>query len=367
MRSTGIDAIWAGAVSNAPIRLVYREEPARVAERARPGLVVAQRYELDFPLAASTLCTSSLSTLWHAREIRRGHPVTLQLLEPAIAEDPEILAAFFEEARAAAAIVHPNVAQIVDSGVDSGVPFLALDRLEGESLSRRLHARGRLSPAEVARIFEDVALGLEAIHGWGLVHRRLDPAHLFLASQARTSAARTRDGGEETAKVLFGIDSNLAEGLSLLRQLSNHISQHSVSQRSVSQRSASQRSPSQQPWQDRSWEQELEESLSAPPDTTAYQSPEQLLGHAPVDQRSDLWSLAVIAFEALTGAPAFDGPSHGDRLIQICSGSPSEVPAHVSLPAGFAAWFRKGVCRASSGRFGSVREMAASLSDVLAS
>jgi len=200
-------------------------------------------------------------------------------------------------------------------------------------------------------MFGDVALGLEAMHGWGLVHRRLDPGHLFLTPQHLKSdlmsGARARGGAGETAKLLFGIDGNLAEGLSLLRQLSDHISR--------------------QARQDGGWELELEASRLAPPDTTAYQSPEQLLGHAPVDERSDLWSLAVIAFEALTGTPAFDGPSQGDRLIQICSGSPNEVPAHVPLPAGFAPWFRKGVSRLSSGRFGSVREMAESLSDVLES
>ena len=350
MRSTGIDAIWAGAVASAPIRLVYRGEPACLDERARRGLVVAQRYELDYPLGVPTP-----GTLWHARDLRRGGPVTLQLLDPAIGEDPEILAVFCDEARAAAAIVHPNVAQIIDSGVDAGVPFLALDRLDGENLASRLHARGRLAPAEVAQIFSDVALGLEAIHGWGLVHRRLDPAHLFLTPEcpgssqglrsSPASGARTRDGAGETAKVLFGIDGNLAEGLNLLRQLSDHISR--------------------QTRQDRGWDLDLQTSMSAPPDTTAYQSPEQLLGHAPVDERSDLWSLAVIAFEALTGTPAFDGPSHGDRLIQICSGLPNEVPAHLALPAGFAPWFRKGVSRLSSDRFGSVREMADSLSDVL--
>lgn len=338
MRSTGIDAIWAGAATSAPIRLVYREEPACPGERARRGLVVAQRYELDYPLGASTL-----GALWHARELRRGHAVTLQLLDPDIAEDPEILATFAGEVRAAAAIVHPNVAQIIDSGVDAGVPFLVLERLEGESLASRLHARGRLPPAEVVQLFHEVALGLEAIHGGGLVHRRLDPEHLFLRRAPQTGAGK---GSGESAKVLFGIDGNLAEGLSLLRQLSDHMSR--------------------QAGQDLGWDPELPLSLSAPIDNTVYQSPEQLLGHAPVDQRSDLWSLAVIVFEALTGAQAFEGASNGERLIQICSGSPSAVPVELALPAGFTAWFRKGVSRLCSGRFGSAREMAQALSDLFA-
>jgi eukaryotic-like serine/threonine-protein kinase len=351
MRSTGIDAIWAGAIASAPIRLVYREGPARPDEQARRGLVVAQRYELDYPLGASTP-----GSLWHARDLRRGQAITLQLLDPAIAEDAELLATFFGEVRAAAAIVHPNVAQIIDSGVDAGAPFLVLDRLDGDSLARRLHTRGRLSPAEVAQLFADVALGLEALHGRGLVHRRLDPAHLFLMRDTLKSGPAPRRGsdsssdsssdtGSENTKVLFGIDGNLAEGLSLLRQLTEHMS-------------------GQAP-QDLGWDPQLPLSMSVPTDSTAYQSPELLLGYAPVDHRSDLWSLAVIAFEALTGTRAFEGPSNGERLIQICSGSPSQVPASVQLPAGFAPWFRKGVSRLPSGRFGSVREMADSLLEIL--
>src|SRR6185436_7073015 len=92
--------------------------------------------------------------------------------------------------------------------------------------------------------------------------------------------------------------------------------------------------------------------------TAEYQSPEQLLGHELIDERSDLWSLAVIAFEALTGTPAFSGASLGDRLVQICSGEPNLAPPDVALPPGFSAWFQKGVHKRPAERFGSAREMA---------
>lgn len=101
------------------------------------------------------------------------------------------------------------------------------------------------------------------------------------------------------------------------------------------------------------------------PATGEYQSPEQLLGHDAVDERSDLWSLAVIAFEALTGTAAFSGNTTGERLVQICSGEPNAVPADVALPAGFAGWFQKGVHKLPAQRFASARELADALGRLL--
>ena len=75
--------------------------------------------------------------------------------------------------------------------------------------------------------------------------------------------------------------------------------------------------------------------------------------------------LAVIAFEALTGTPAFSGASLGERLVQICSGAPNSAPKGLALPAGFAAWFQKGVSKEPRERFGSAREMADVLKAVL--
>jgi hypothetical protein len=73
----------------------------------------------------------------------------------------------------------------------------------------------------------------------------------------------------------------------------------------------------------------------------------------------------VIAFEALTGTPAFSGNTTGERLVQICSGEPNLVPVDVTLPAGFTAWFQKGVHKLPAQRFASARELAAALSRVL--
>jgi len=351
MRSTSTYSSWLEVVSSAPIRLTYLEEAQR-AGWARPGALLGERYQLEAPLVASTA-----ATLWQAclsgREAdaleRPGEgpaplspvspqPVTLQLLDPALVEDPGMLEAFFHEARAAASIDHAHVTRVLDYGVhyalDAGVPFLVLEHLVGDTLEGHLSAQRRLSTRELARIFREAARGLEALHGSGLMHRRLDPAHLFLSTEQ--APPRTQ--------LLFAIDEVFGDNLSLVRKLTQQLS-------------GQVRAPVD-------WDAEVHE-LRARFDTPEYQSPEQLLGQDPIDERSDLWSLAVIAFEALTGTPAFSGASLGDRLVQICNGEPNLAPPDVALPPGFAAWFQKGVHKLPAERFSSAREMADALARLL--
>jgi serine/threonine-protein kinase len=90
-----------------------------------------------------------------------------------------------------------------------------------------------------------------------------------------------------------------------------------------------------------------------------------LVGHEAREVPSDLWSLAVIVFEALTGTAAFSGNTTGERLVQICGGEPNAVPLDLALPAGFAAWFRKAVHKLPAQRFASARELADALRRVL--
>ncbi len=357
MRSTTTPASWP---SSAPVRLTYLEKRARLGVSARQGCVIAQRYELELPLVHAVG-----APLWHARQ--RGAPFaqefTLQLLDPAIADDPGLLESFYAEARAAAELDHPHVARVLDYGVDrdsaDAVPYLVLERLTGETLAARLEHSRRLPPRELARIFRELALGLEALHERGLVHRGLDPAHVFLARHASAVDARL-----PVTQLLLAIDELFGDHLRLVRKLS-----HQFSAESASREPRGAEPWDAELWEDAPWYAGPWEGAPAPrpasPDTAEYQSPEQLLGHGPVSERSDLWSLAVIAFEALTGAPAFSGAGLGERLVQICSGVPNSAPKGLALPAGFARWFQKGVSKAPRERFGSAREMAEALMAVL--
>lgn len=345
MRSTDTYSAWFAAPSLAggaqvPVRLTYVEDQVRWGLGARPGAALAGRYELEAPLAAHTP-----GTFWQARrtgpgsraEVARAEQVTVQLLDSGLVEDLGSRKAFLEEARAAATIEHAHVARVLDYGVHDErgheVPFLVLEPLMGETLEDRLAKEPRLAPDELGRLVAEAARGLDALHGWGLVHRRLDPAHWFLAREPGTNRART--------KLLFAIDDVLGDHLSLVSKLSHQLGY--VRGGKPDDGNEGRRRPS----------------------TREYQSPEQLLGHDAVDERSDLWSLAVIAFEALTGTVAFSGNTTGERLVQICSGEPNPAPADLALPAGFAAWFQKGVHKQPAQRFASARELADALRRVL--
>jgi serine/threonine protein kinase len=376
MRSTSSGATPFDAAS-APVRLTYLEE-AYLEERprdgwARSGALLAQRYELEEQNAES-----APGNLWRARQLRSRRPVTVQLLDPAIVEDAVLMEAFLHEASLAAAIDHPHVARVLDYGIDydldGGVPFLVLEHLGGETLERHLARRPRLSPPELARVLTHAALGLEALHERGLVHCRLDPSRLILSDDFRSGSFQagtfSTDGfcvdslemQGATTQLLFALDEAFRESLCLVHKLSHQlawpravssgvVSSSVVSSSVVSSSVVSSGAvPGSAPASGR-----RERSVRS--DAGEYQSPEQLLGHGPVDARSDLWSLAVIAFEALTGIPAFSGATLGERLVRVCSGEPNTAPADLALPPGFNAWFEQGVRKLPSERFASAREM----------
>jgi serine/threonine-protein kinase len=306
--------------------------------------MLAERYELTTPLFAQTP-----GTFWQARRSSgpaRADQVTVQLLEAGLVDDLGSRQAFLEEARAAATIEHAHVARVLDYGIHSErgdeVAFLVLEPLIGETLEDRLATQARLPADELARLVTEAARGLGALHGWGLVHRRLDPAHWFLAREPGSkSCADAAHPGRPRTKLLFAIADVLGDQLSLVSKLSRQLGYAQRGRR------------------------ETASEVHRRPATREYQSPELLLGHDGVDERSDLWSLAVIAFEALTGTPAFSGNTTGERLVQICSGEPNLVPVDVRLPAGFTAWFQKGVHKLPAQRFASARELAEALSRVL--
>jgi eukaryotic-like serine/threonine-protein kinase len=342
------------------VRLTYLEEPAR-GGWCHAGALLAQRYELEEPHTGG-----APGIFWHARQLRSRRSVTVQLLDPAIVEDAVLMEAFLHEASLAAAVDHAHVARLLDYGIDydvaGGVPFLVLEHLNGSTLEHQLQQRPRLSLQEVARVLAHAALGLQALHDRGLVHRRLDPAHLIIADDFPSGSFRAgtfttgsyrvdsiaMEGGATTF-LLFAIEEAFRESLSLVHKLSRQLggtaSMGTASMGTASMGTASKGAPPAQ------------NSAGVQVEAGSYQSPEQLLGHAVVDARSDLWSLAVIAFEALTGTRAFGGATLGERLVRICSGEPSAVPAELALPPGFGAWFQRGVRKLPSERFTSAREM----------
>jgi eukaryotic-like serine/threonine-protein kinase len=254
-----------------------------------------------------------MGSVWLAQHLTLRSPVAIKLIDPEIAQNPEALSRFLREAQSAASLRSPHVVQILDHGVDQGVPFIVMELLDGESLASRLEHVRRLSPTDTSRILTQVARAMTKAHEAGIVHRDLKPDNIFLV----------KNDEDEVAKVLdFGIAKS---------------QQHGLGSVSGSTRTGS--------------------VLGTP----YYMSPEQAEGAKSLDHRTDVWAMGVIACECLVGARPFDAETLGALLLAICARE-LPVPSRLGpVPAGFDAWFARACARDVKQRFSSAREAAQEL------
>jgi serine/threonine protein kinase len=274
-----------------------------------PDLLIADRFRLVSPLGQG-----GMGAVWLAHHTGLNIPCAVKFIHPEAAEDPEIRARFEREARAVAQIRSPNVIQIFDHGIWQGVPYIAMEYLQGEDLARRLKHRRTITPAETYAILAQISHALAKAHAAGIVHRDLKPANIFLV----------RDDDQEIAKVLdFGVAKDIKPGLDMNTQ------------------------------------------TGATLGTPFYMSPEQGRGLKNLDHRSDLWALGVIAYQCLTGRLPFNGEVLGDLLMKIMV-DPIPLPSAIaSLPRGFDAWWLRAVARDPAQRFQSTRELIEALRQAL--
>jgi eukaryotic-like serine/threonine-protein kinase len=282
-------------------------------EQLKPGQLIADRYRIEEPIGQG-----AMGAVWRAVHVRLESPVAIKLLKSSIADDPEMLERFLREARSAAAVRSSHVVQIFDYGVDRDIPYIAMELLVGEPLDLRLTARGIIEAPELDKIFSEVARAVRNAHDLGVVHRDIKPANIFIA----------REGDHEVTKVLdFGIAKLVDQGLAAPVGSGTH--------------------------------------TGIILGTPNYMSPEQARGTRQLDHRTDLWSLAVLAFECLTGRQPFESATLGDLVVKICTAQPLLPSAIARVPAAFDAWFLRGVSKDPEGRFRSATEMADELHALL--
>ena len=137
-------------------------------------LVLAERYRLEERIAAG-----GAGEVWRGRDTVLARAVAVKLLRPEYAQHPETLARFRAEARHAAGVSHPGIAQVYDYGEDRQ-PFLVMELVEGPSLAAVLLARGPLDASTVMDVAAQAATALGAAHAVGLVHRDIKPGNLLL-------------------------------------------------------------------------------------------------------------------------------------------------------------------------------------------
>jgi serine/threonine protein kinase/Tfp pilus assembly protein PilF len=225
----------------------------------------------------SKLGAGGMGVVFEAEDLNLGRRVAIKFLPEKTAGDRTSVERFEREARAASALNHPNICTVYEIDYSEGQPFLAMELLEGEILSTRLH-RGRMSIAETVRLGIEVADALDAAHSQGILHRDIKPANIFITSRG-------------SAKVL---DFGLAKLMS--------------------------RSPESSENSETLTEAELT-SPGMAVGTTSYMSPEQAIGE-PLDGRTDLFSLGVVLFEASAGQRPFQASSNVGILSAILKDNP---------------------------------------------
>ena len=215
---------------------------------------IAGRYSLERELGRG-----GMGVVYLAREVRLDRPVAIKLLPPSKTADPKLRERFLREARTAAKLSHPNVIPIHAVEEIGEFVFFAMSYIEGETLTERVRRRGPLVPSEGARVLRDVAWALAYAHGQGVIHRDVKPDNILLESTGRVLVA---DFG--IAGVVAGAGA-LAGG----------------------------------------------EVIGTP----EFMSPEQALGEQ-VDARSDLYSLGIVGFFALSGTLPFEADRATDVLAK---------------------------------------------------
>jgi serine/threonine protein kinase/predicted ATPase len=274
----------------------------------RPGDILEGKYRLE-----AVLGRGGMGEVFAARHLELGHRVAVKILH-AGAGDATAKARFLREARTSAVLASDHIPRVFDIGeLASGQPYIVLEYLVGEDLAE-LVARGRVPTAAAVRYVLQACKGLAEVHANGIVHRDLKPANLFLA---------TFPDGRRLIKILdFGLSKPaLPTGTALELTSSATL-------------------------------------LGSP----LYMSPEQILSHAEVDARSDVWALGVVLYELCTGLPPFRPPSFAAALVAIATEAPAAPSAlEPALPAELERVILRCLEKDRNARFDSVDELAAAL------
>jgi serine/threonine protein kinase/formylglycine-generating enzyme required for sulfatase activity len=288
------------------------------------GSTFAGEYRVLRPLAEG-----GMGAVYEVEQIGTGALRALKIMHPQMVHDEKLRARFVQEARVSALIESDHVVQVVGAGVDhdTGVPWLAMELLRGETLAMFLARRGTLALWELRDIFSQLCHALTAAHGVGVVHRDLKPENIFLG------IAR-REGISFTVKVLdFGIAKLIAEA---------------------------------------------NQTHTAAIGTPLWMAPEQTEVGASVRPATDVWALGLLAFYCLTGFHYWR-VANAERLsaaallrevvldgLVPASDRAAEYQRADRIPPGFDSWFARCVVREIDKRFQSAKDAREALEQIVA-
>jgi serine/threonine-protein kinase len=250
-----------------------------------------------------------MGVVYRAEDLKLRRLVALKFLPPHLVDAPELEERFLVEARAAAALSHPNICVVHEIGEIEGRPYIAMEYVEGETLRERIR-RGPPTVEEALAIATQVASGLGETHGKGILHRDIKSANIMVT-------------GKGQAKVMDF-------GLAKLRGASSLTRSHTTL------------------------------------GTVAYMSPEQARGED-LDGRTDIWSLGVVLYEMLTGELPFRG-DHEQTVIHSILHSEPRPPSRVraGLPSGVDEVVGRALAKEAAERYATMEELRADLEAVAA-
>ena len=221
-----------------------------------------------------------MGAVYEGRNDKTGRRVAVKVINSSAAKKPNSIKRFTREIEVVGAIETQHIVQVLDAGQDprSGCPYMVMELLAGQDVQQLIQRIGPLAPDLALRIAAQACLGLAKAHGAGIVHRDIKPANLFLAR---------RDAGEVIVKVLdFGIAKTLLGDPARERLTATGV------------------------------------VLGSP----LYMSPEQIKGQGGVDQRTDVWSIGAVLYEALSGVvPYYFAETIHQLVMSICTSSPNPL------------------------------------------
>ncbi|HSO38315.1 MAG TPA: serine/threonine-protein kinase [Labilithrix sp.] len=277
------------------------------------GQLIAGKYEL-----VRLIGKGAMGEVWLASHNSLGGEFAIKLVKPSDNHDDANAAARFQlEAQISAKLSRRtrHIISVSDHGEENGLAYLVMELLEGESLEARITRSGRLSLAETAAIVMQIARALEQAHAEGIFHRDLKPANLFL----------TRD--EEGRLLVKVLDFGIAR--------------------------------SNKPFRTRSPVMTGKDMVLGTP---SYMSPEQARGLDSLDHRCDVWALAVVAYESLTGDIPWEGETLEDIFLSICTHRVRPILGlRPDLPPAIAQVFERSFAEKLDARFGSALELSDAL------